>query len=887
LKRPGLFQQSVIIFLSSLFLLFIFHQLPFTYKVEIGSQDDNWNIRSGFGEREKNDFFAFRWTIDSAAQLRIPDVGFPSRIGVVGVAPRPDNSSPLSEISTNGAGESFSFSAEKASYPPDKNGRLTFETSGAAPALNLTANKLYITAELFQPKGDPRSLGLAISQVYVKPVPGRFGVVLPPLAWWFGSALIPLLLFLLFTHFQEKRWRYIGAVLGLACLVILRIIAPEWNAVNVAGIVWGVAIPLIVYLIAGNKKAEWLILTQIAGIMLVFYGMTLAPFTLSLLITAGLLSLVLGWKNGFRQHAPNLAFLISISAGTAWGLWQGQLPRSDDIPNYHLYWINELDRLMRMGNLYPRWASSFSWGLGNATFNFYPPLARYLPELFHLQGMSFNSAVMFTQHATLVFGMFGSYFWAASLLGDRRAALVAGVAFGYFPFNIAYIYEGGGLSNSYAGALFPWFFWQLGATVQSPEKRSHAVCTGIFGAALALSNLPQLLLAIPLTLIYLVCLIFACRFSANPFKPLLLIGNLVLAGALAFGLSAFFLLSAFLEKGIAGLAYTGQGRDFYARLPENLALWRPLFPNMTNYALLGTLHYLLALCGFILLLTLRTPKIVRFNAGILLGLLAITFFFQLPSSSFFWDSFQLFSSVQFTSRLLSPAAAFASPLIAALVTRQLADKQEKRQALIARSMGGIIIIALMAYGCFNNFNVAYWSPTFDGSISLKALTEQVNKGDIMYLPSKLVDINAVTRYIEPTFNDKRVTGQNENLKWESKSSDTYLLTAVSSTPANVTIPLFWYDNWWKAVDEQGREYVLQPTAKTSLVTLDIPNGTNRITIKLQDSAIRVAGNLISILTFLILVASLILASYRRKGLKPKLLKREQGEVERKQRRKAV
>ena len=105
------------------------------------------------------------------------------------------------------------------------------------------------------------------------------------------------------------------------------------------------------------------------------------------------------------------------------------------------------------------------------------------------------------------------------------------------------------------------------------------------------------------------------------------------------------------------------------------------------------------------------------------------------------------------------------------------------------------------------------------------------------------------------------------------------MTAVSATPATVTIPLFWYDNWWKALDEQGREYALQPSAKTSLVTLSIPSGTNRISIQLQDSNVRVAGNLISLITLLLLTGSLILATYRMKWLMPKLLKRKQVAIE--------
>ncbi|MEI6046196.1 MAG: hypothetical protein WCS37_17735, partial [Chloroflexota bacterium] len=449
-------RQSGLIFLLSLVVLGLAYQAPFTYTLNLGQSSDDWAVLRGFGEGERNESFSFRWTIDTQAELRLPDVGWPSRVGLVGLAPRPDGSAPNATLTTD---KSFplTFTPASASFPPAEDGRLTFEIAGPAPHFRLGPNRFLISSDLFQPTNEPRSLGLVVSQVYLKPQPGRWGLIVPPLASWLGGAIfLTLLYYNLATALRRKvdsrlaRYRslpYLATGLGLALVVATRLWFPEWLAVNGTSVVWGLVLPLGVWSLGKRWRVLGLLGQLVLGLGLVYSGLVLAPLTLTQFIATGSLFLILALPHRFSSHLENIGLLTSLTAPIGWLTWQGRLPRAIDFVTYHLPWINELDYLIRQGNLYPRWTPDFVWQQGWTNFSFYPPVSRYLPELLHLAGLSFNNGLLLTGYLTLLVAIIGCYFWSQELLKDRRAALLAALAFCYLPYRFVDFFSSGTLSN--------------------------------------------------------------------------------------------------------------------------------------------------------------------------------------------------------------------------------------------------------------------------------------------------------------------------------------------------------------------------------------------------------------------------------------------------------
>ena len=305
--RSGLF------FLFSLLVIFLAWQQPFTYTVNIGQGfNDSWEITRGWGDQEQNDHFSFRWTIDSPAEVRLPDLGWPSQVRVVGLAPRPDNRPPNLTLNAGSKSKTFPADAANSVTPPDEFGRLTFELEGPGPQFDLSPNHLTINSDLYQPQGDPRELGLAVSQVLVKPRANRFGFIIPPLAPWLGSSLVVALVFggirqgwpfaagsagagvrVSVGRGKGSKYAVPGGIGTLLLFVIVRTVFPQWLAVNAAGIAWGIALPLLAWVILTRhpKALDWALWILLGGgLLAVFYGLTPAAFAAAIfVITAGLL----------------------------------------------------------------------------------------------------------------------------------------------------------------------------------------------------------------------------------------------------------------------------------------------------------------------------------------------------------------------------------------------------------------------------------------------------------------------------------------------------------------------------------------------------------------------------------------------------------------------
>ena len=188
-------------------------------------------------------------------------------------------------------------------------------------------------------------------------------------------------------------------------------------------------------------RALWSLLA--GGLLAVYYGFSPAAFAAAIFVITGGMLLRLALKHNFAHDLENTGLAAALSIGTIWGLFQGQLARSDDFPAYHLYWANELNRMVKPGNLYPRFAPDFNWGQGGLVFNYYGPITRYLVEIAHLAGMTFSNAMMFTQVLVVLFGMVGTYFWCEEVLKNQLGAVLGAIAFCYFPYNIAGLFASG------------------------------------------------------------------------------------------------------------------------------------------------------------------------------------------------------------------------------------------------------------------------------------------------------------------------------------------------------------------------------------------------------------------------------------------------------------
>ncbi len=159
---------------------------------------------------------------------------------------------------------------------------------------------------------------------------------------------------------------------------------------------------------------------------------------------------------------------------------------------YLLLRLFEIDRNVRDGLWYSRWAPDFAFGYGYPFFNYYAPLPYYVAEAFHLAGLDLVAALQATHWMALLGSGLSMYLLAASLWG-RRAGLLASVVYVYAPFHLVNIYlRGDALGEFAAYALMPlvlWAFWHL---VRRPSGGTVAIGAVLYGSLVLTHNVTAL-----------------------------------------------------------------------------------------------------------------------------------------------------------------------------------------------------------------------------------------------------------------------------------------------------------------------------------------------------------------------------------------------------------
>ena len=97
--------------------------------------------------------------------------------------------------------------------------------------------------------------------------------------------------------------------------------------------------------------------------------------------------------HGILESSNNLYLILAIvlSLPAAYALLhKGFYGASDDL---HIAWLYEMDKILKIGQIPPRYVPDLSFGFGYPLFNFVFPLPYYIGEIFRLFNFSFVDGV--------------------------------------------------------------------------------------------------------------------------------------------------------------------------------------------------------------------------------------------------------------------------------------------------------------------------------------------------------------------------------------------------------------------------------------------------------------------------------------------------------------
>ena len=213
-------------------------------------------------------------------------------------------------------------------------------------------------------------------------------------------------------------------------------------------------------------------------------------------------------------------------------LFKSAMLCGDDFP-VHLSYVVELDRMWSEGEWYPRWSPNVAFGRGLPTFNFYPPLPRYVAVLVHRLGVPLRDATKAPIVLAFLLAGPAMYLFARSIFGER-AGIAAGMAYAFAPYLADDALQRFASNEALALALAPLTLWALGRLDTRRLDARRIVLAALSAAALLLTHTLVALMFAPVIAGYMLLVWWNSQHKRT------LVGSVTLAGLFAGGLAAFF-----------------------------------------------------------------------------------------------------------------------------------------------------------------------------------------------------------------------------------------------------------------------------------------------------------------------------------------------------------
>jgi uncharacterized membrane protein len=538
----------------------------------------------------------------------------------------------------------------------------------------------------------------------------------------------------------------------------------------------------------------------------------------------------------FIKYSPLLLVLFFAILSSFSLFHAGLFPTHDG--EYHVIRFYEFDKVLRDGNLYPRWAPDLNNGFGVPLLSFVYPLPNYVASLLHLINISFIDSFKINMIVASIIGGVFFYLWSKEFWG-KLGGVVSSVFYTFSPYHFVDIYIRGSVGEVWALGLFPAFLWAYTKFARS-RRRVFLILSSIFLALIIFSHNILALMFFIFSLSYIVLKI--CLEKNRKF----LILNTFCLILLGLGLSAIFWFPALLEtKYVTGLRVF----DVAAHFPELYQLLIPSWGSgFSGAGIQNELSYQIGLANLLVIflsVAVIMLQIKRKNSKFLhtiffLACFILTFYLMLSVSLPIWKIIPLMNYFQFPWRLLSVEILFASFLAGSIFSLNIKNKYIN--LLIAMFLIFIVYIlgigyAKPAYYMYRNDNYYITRPNFiDGTNS---------PGNVF---------NTVYLKLIPTKEKERavfIKGMGKIIANMSKSNY-YQFEIQADVDSEIQVNLAYFPGWEVYIN--SKKGLLKPT-QDGRFAFSVVKGENKVEILFKDTLIRKIAMLISVtsLEFLFLL----------------------------------
>lgn len=549
-------------------------------------------------------------------------------------------------------------------------------------------------------------------------------------------------------------------------------------------------------------------------------------------------------KKILNKYWPFL-LIFGLSFFVTWPLLRyGYFSHQDDLQVMRIF---EMRKCFSDVQIPCRWVPDMGWGNGFPLFNFYGVSAYYLGAILsYLIGFIWASKSLF--YISLVFGSFGIYLLAKSLWG-KAAGIVSSVLYLFAPYKALDIYVRGALGESFALAIIPFLFYFAYKLVLSSKSKKYGI---LFAMTLFIFLTAHNIMVLIFSPVLLFWLVYWLAF--NKWKGL---KEVIIAGAIGVGMSAFFILPAFLEKNMVQTdSLTRFELDFRANYVK---VYQLFFDRVWGYGTsipgpeggmnfqIGWPHWWLVIISVVLIFTSKISKKSKILVASIVAAFVFSIFMTHNKSTFIWVHVSLLKYFQFPWRFLS-LSVFTSSLLGGFAVSVFKSKWKIYLS--------VIIICATVILNWNYFRPkTFYSVNDFQKLSGQSWDEQQKGALLDYLPKTALEPRE-TAPLTPILK----SGDSSITDFINRSNS-WKFNVQVKTKSEIEVPVFYFPNW--TVKVNGKNYSFSYKNMLGRISLTLEPGTYSVEGNFKNTPIRTIANIITLVSLIAFAINIIYAKNKK------------------------
>ncbi|MDP3973527.1 MAG: hypothetical protein Q8P92_01715 [Candidatus Daviesbacteria bacterium] len=529
--------------------------------------------------------------------------------------------------------------------------------------------------------------------------------------------------------------------------------------------------------------------------------------------------------------------IIILSIPAFWALLvPGFYGASDDL---HIGWLHQMDKVLRLGQIPPRFVPDLSFGFGYPLFNFVFPLPFYIADIFHRIGFSLVDSIKTLFLLSLPISGIFMYLLLRGFISPILS-MAGAVIYIYTPYRSTDIYVRGAIGEIVSFIFLPLIVLSFIKLTEDHEKFNFWIGIGALSlASLVLSHNITAFMFLPYLFLLIILRVFFT--SVNPTVS---IKRIFISIILAVSISLYFWLPAMVESNLMKYDTVFAVADHF---PTILQLVTPYWGYGASVAgpydgmsfFMGVINIALII-GTILILIAFRKKIEKDLMVMTIWAMIVIFssiFMMNYRSLFLWENLPLLPYFQFPWRFLVMVT-LATP-ISVIVLSKFKYQNYLALSIIVLSVGlnATSFRPQDFLGREDDYYLNRYIPTPLASQEYLEIQEEY-----LRLPKNT--------YARPDRNYPLVSSESEEIENITFIDD---LKTEINTQSNdkfiLTYNKYYFPGWQARVD--GILTEITPGTPFGEINILVDEGEHQIEIFYQESGFRLILNWISFISFIV------------------------------------